>query len=58
MTFFQQLSISLIFSEVRKVVKLQFLEFDKGIVSVIKNKNKNFHRSSKLSKIMYNMNVT
>ena len=58
MTFFQQLSISLIFSEVRKVVKVQFLGLNKGIVSVIKNKNKNCHTSSKMSKIMQNMNVT
>ena len=58
MTFFQQLSISLIFSEVRKVEKLQFLGLNKGIGSVMKNKNKNFHTLSKMSKIMQNMNVT
>ena len=47
-TFFQQLSISVIFSKVRKVVKLQFLGLNKGIiVSVIKNKNKNFQNNAK-----------
>ena len=45
MTFFQQFRISLIFS---KVVKLQFLGLNKGIiVSVIKNKNKNFQNNAK-----------
>ena len=58
MTFFQQFSITLIFSEVRKVVKLQFLGCNKGIVSVIENKNKNFHTSSKIVQIIQNMNVT
>ena len=60
MTFFHRLTIYLIFSEARKVVKLEtrkFLGLSKGIVSVINNKNKNFNALSKMSKIMQNVNV-